>query len=63
MKRLLALILSVALVLSICALAGCGNDPVDQTTGSSTPKEKAYWEKALKRFWLKKIPFVDWFMR
>ena len=37
MKRLLALILSVALVLSICALAGCGNTP-DETTGS-TPKE------------------------
>lgn len=39
MKRLLALILSVALVLSVCALASCGDTSEETTTASSTPKE------------------------
>ena len=39
MKRILALALTLAMVLSVCLFAGCGDTPDETTTASSTPAE------------------------
>lgn len=40
MKRILALVLTLAMALSVCLLAGCGDTPADPTTtASSTPAQ------------------------
>lgn len=56
-------VITIFAIIGICDTYGEYKFLKMQIFRSSTTKEKAYWEKMLKRLWLKKIPLVNWFMR